>query len=64
MGRLCAEKGGNPEVVRESQRRRYVNRDDVEDKVALVDKVIALDKLWREGAQCACLRSEAASGHF
>lgn len=35
------EKGGNPEIIRESQRRRYA-------KVELVDEVIALDKEWRE----------------
>ena len=36
------EKGGNPEIVRQSQRARY---DRVED----VDDVIALDKAWRVG---------------
>lgn len=39
---VSAEKGGVPEVIRESQRRRYVD-------VETVDKVIALDKQWREG---------------
>uniref|UniRef100_A0A061RM96 serine--tRNA ligase n=1 Tax=Tetraselmis sp. GSL018 TaxID=582737 RepID=A0A061RM96_9CHLO len=34
------EKGGNPEIIRESQRRRYAD-------VSLVDKVIDLDKQWR-----------------
>jgi len=34
------EKGGNPELIRESQRRRYKD-------VGLVDKVIELDKAWR-----------------
>ncbi|GAB4815456.1 hypothetical protein N2152v2_002502 [Parachlorella kessleri] len=34
-------KGGDPEVVRESQRRRYSD-------VGLVDKVLALDEQWRE----------------
>ena len=34
------EKGGNPEVIRESQRRRYKD-------VSLVDQVIELDKVWR-----------------
>ena len=33
------EKGGNPELVRESQRKRCAS-------VELVDKVIALDKEW------------------
>eukprot|EP00897_Mesotaenium_endlicherianum_P008380 jgi/Mesen1/7570/ME000392S06831 len=35
------EKGGNPEIIRESQRRRY-------GSVELVDEVIALDKEWRQ----------------
>jgi seryl-tRNA synthetase len=37
-----AEKGGNPELVRESQRRRYAD-------VGLVDKVLDLDAQWRQG---------------
>lgn len=36
-----AGKGGDPEVVRESQRRRYAD-------VGLVDKVIELDGQWRD----------------
>lgn len=40
--RPCAEKGGNPELVRESQRRRFAD-------VSAVDRVIALDKEWRNG---------------
>jgi seryl-tRNA synthetase len=36
------EKGGNPEIVRESQRRRGAS-------VELVDLVIELDKKWRTG---------------
>ena len=36
------EKGGDPEIVKESQRRRYA-------PVELVDKVIELDVQWREG---------------
>jgi len=35
------EKGGNPDLVRESQRRRYA-------PVEAVDKVIALDTTWRD----------------
>ncbi|GFR40484.1 hypothetical protein Agub_g1051 [Astrephomene gubernaculifera] len=35
------EKGGDPEVVRESQRRRFAD-------VTLVDKVIELDSEWRQ----------------
>ncbi|KAL6774475.1 TSS2 [Auxenochlorella protothecoides x Auxenochlorella symbiontica] len=35
------EKGGDPEVVRESQRRRYAD-------VALVDRVVELDSEWRD----------------
>jgi hypothetical protein len=37
-----AGKGGKPDLVRESQRRRYAD-------VSLVDKVIDLDKQWRDG---------------
>lgn len=36
-----AEQGGNPELVRESQRRRYAD-------VGLVDKVIEYDQDWRK----------------
>ncbi|CAI9102246.1 OLC1v1000487C1 [Oldenlandia corymbosa var. corymbosa] len=35
------DKGNNPEVIRESQRRRFAD-------VNLVDEVIQLDKLWRQ----------------
>lgn len=35
------EKGGNPELVRESQRRRYAS-------VEIVNEVIRLDKEWRQ----------------
>lgn len=35
------EKGGNPEKIRESQRRRFANVD-------LVDEVIQLDQVWRQ----------------
>lgn len=37
----CAEKGGDPELIRESQRRRFAD-------VSLVDKVLELDVKWRE----------------
>ncbi|KAH9616026.1 hypothetical protein KSS87_014844 [Heliosperma pusillum] len=37
------EKGGNPELIRESQRRRSNNPEDV----AIVDQVITLDEEWR-----------------
>ena len=37
---LREEKGGNPEIVRESQRRRHAS-------VELVDEVIELDRQWR-----------------
>jgi seryl-tRNA synthetase len=36
-----ADQGGNPDLVRESQRRRYAD-------VTLVDKVIELDTQWRQ----------------
>ena len=35
------EKGGNPEIIRESQRRRFANVD-------IVDEIIAIDKQWRQ----------------
>jgi hypothetical protein len=53
INRHCAEKGGDPEVIRESQRRRYINTPDCEARVAQVDKVIAIDKEWREGVPSA-----------
>jgi seryl-tRNA synthetase len=36
------DKGGDPELVRESQRRRH-------DPVEWVDQVIEMDKKWRDG---------------
>ena len=41
MLNYTTEKGGDPEIVRESQRRRF-------KEVALVDKVIELDEQWRK----------------
>ena len=35
------DQGGNPDLVRESQRRRYAD-------VTLVDKVIEIDSEWRQ----------------
>lgn len=35
------DKGHNPELIRESQRRRFANVD-------LVDEIIRLDKEWRQ----------------
>lgn len=35
------EKGGDPEKIRESQRRRFKD-------AGVVDEVIALDKAWRQ----------------
>ena len=37
-----AGKGGNPDLIRESQRRRFAD-------VTLVDKIVDLDKQWRDG---------------
>jgi seryl-tRNA synthetase len=37
-----ADQGGNPELIRESQRKRFA-------PVELVDKVIDLDARWRKG---------------
>ena len=41
---IRAYKGGDPEKVRESQRRRFAD-------VTLVDKVIAEDEIWRKLVQ-------------
>jgi seryl-tRNA synthetase len=41
-GHLCADKGGDPEIVRESQRRRFADP-------GIVDEVIELDGKWRQG---------------
>uniref|UniRef100_A0A7C9D1M0 Serine-tRNA synthetase type1 N-terminal domain-containing protein n=1 Tax=Opuntia streptacantha TaxID=393608 RepID=A0A7C9D1M0_OPUST len=35
------DKGGNPEIIRESQRRRFAD-------VAIVDEIIRLDQEWRK----------------
>ena len=35
------DKGGNPEMIRESQRRRFTD-------VAIVDEIIQLDQEWRK----------------
>ena len=40
LAALYADRGGDPELVRESQRRRFAD-------VSLVDQVIALDLEWR-----------------
>lgn len=45
-----AEKGGNPDLVREAQRRRFADP-------AAVDRVIQLDKEWRDGKLQQPLRS-------
>ncbi|VAH87746.1 unnamed protein product [Triticum turgidum subsp. durum] len=44
------EKGGDPELVRESQRRRSADAkpETLEENVALVDEVIVLDEAWRQ----------------
>lgn len=44
---LCTDKGGDPEVVRESQRRRFAD-------VAVVDQVIELDQEWKAGNTDCC----------
>ncbi|KAH7543080.1 serine--tRNA ligase isoform X1 [Ziziphus jujuba] len=41
INRFRVEKGGNPEEIRESQRRRYAD-------VEIVDEVIRLDREWRQ----------------
>ena len=43
------EKGGNPDIVRESQKKRCPTAGEKQDAaLAAVDGVIALDKQWRE----------------
>ena len=39
-----AEKGGNPEKVRENQKKRFKD-------VSMVDKVLQSDEKWRKGAK-------------
>ena len=41
------EKGGNPDKVRENQKRRFADP-------ALVDKVVSSDEAWRQGN---CIRT-------
>ena len=38
---ILADKGGNPEAIRESQRKRFAD-------VGLVDRVVELDTAWRQ----------------
>lgn len=38
------EKGGDPEKVRESQKRRFRNQEEID----IVDKIIEVDELWRK----------------
>lgn len=42
------EKGGNPDLIRDSQRKRYKD-------AGLVDKVIAADEAWRKGSMASLL---------
>ena len=37
-----AEKGGNPDKIRENQRKRYCD-------VSMVDKIVDADEKWRKG---------------
>jgi seryl-tRNA synthetase len=47
---LIEDKGGNPEVIRESQRRRGAN-------VEIVDEIIALYKEWTTSKSRLCWRT-------
>ena len=38
---ILADKGGNPDAIRESQRKRFAD-------VGLVDRVVELDTAWRQ----------------
>ena len=42
IDRFRPEKGGNPEAVKENQRKRFSD-------VAMVDKIVAADENWRKG---------------
>ena len=42
MNNFLLSLGGNPELIRDSQRKRYKD-------AGLVDKVIELDQEWRKG---------------
>ena len=46
------DQGGNPDLVRESQRRRYAD-------VSLVDKVIEADDKWRQSMRHFSIASPA-----
>jgi len=46
------EKGHNPEIIRESQRRRFAS-------VEVVDEVINLDKEWRKRNHLSLLSSSS-----
>jgi seryl-tRNA synthetase len=39
------EKGGNPDKIRENQKKRYCD-------VSMVDKIIEADEKWRKGELC------------
>lgn len=52
------DKGNNPEIIRESQRRRFANVD-------LVDEIVNLDKEWRQRNYCfPCVSPESSRGFF
>ena len=42
IDRFRPEKGGNPQEVRENQRKRYNDE-------SIVDKIVAADETWRKG---------------
>jgi len=44
-----ADKGGNPETIKESQRRRFADE-------SLVDKVIEADNVWRKRMCCVTFK--------
>jgi len=55
-GKAVVTVGGNPEVVKESLRKRF------KDETA-VDRVLELDAEWRKGKLAAPDRSQAQPGH-
>ena len=42
IDRFRPEKGGNPEAVKENQRKRFSDE-------TMVDKIVAADENWRKG---------------
>lgn len=48
------EKGGNPDKIRENQRKRFCD-------VSMVDKIVEADEKWRKGMCNYCWHNQALS---